>query len=413
MIHNAEPLTGHRSVNSAGIEATVASHQRPGPFLLTSRLLPALSESGSRAGVDHVVRRGVCRSALFQWPGQMTDADYRGSEQYARAERAQVTLNEMWAQRVDRTAVVFHSLHPGWADTPGVEASLPQFRRLMRPLPPNAARQGARHAGVAWPPTMASRLRTSGDFWLYWKTPNDLHRLRSTRLARDARTPTAVVEMVSSRMRLIIDAMDSVQRRRIAVVGSGISGLTCAHVLGPRHDVVLFEADRRLGGHFEHDRRRLDPGVGTARLSTRASSSKNHRNYPNRFRLFNAARGSPTVDTENELRSHRIAYRWSAHGRVHLPGQRTRASLFAGSPQPGGTCADVGKRRRTSVASIAHARQVPRPQPATRSISLDQFLDAKIDSHAYFVELHLVAAGRRGLVGLWIHPRGVSRGDVC
>ena len=37
--------------------------------------------------------------------------------------------------------------------------------------------------------------------------------------------------------------------RRIAIVGSGIAGLTCAHVLGPKHDVVLFEADDRLGGH--------------------------------------------------------------------------------------------------------------------------------------------------------------------
>jgi uncharacterized protein len=36
---------------------------------------------------------------------------------------------------------------------------------------------------------------------------------------------------------------------RVAIVGSGISGLTCAHLLGPGHDVVLFEADARVGGH--------------------------------------------------------------------------------------------------------------------------------------------------------------------
>ena len=36
---------------------------------------------------------------------------------------------------------------------------------------------------------------------------------------------------------------------RIAVVGSGISGLVSAHVLARRHDVVLFEADARVGGH--------------------------------------------------------------------------------------------------------------------------------------------------------------------
>ena len=33
---------------------------------------------------------------------------------------------------------------------------------------------------------------------------------------------------------------------RIAIVGSGVSGLTCAHVLSRHHDVHLFEGDTRL-----------------------------------------------------------------------------------------------------------------------------------------------------------------------
>ncbi len=36
---------------------------------------------------------------------------------------------------------------------------------------------------------------------------------------------------------------------KIAIVGSGVSGLVAAHLLSPRHDVVLFEGDGRVGGH--------------------------------------------------------------------------------------------------------------------------------------------------------------------
>ena len=36
---------------------------------------------------------------------------------------------------------------------------------------------------------------------------------------------------------------------RIAVVGSGISGLICGHLLGQNHNITLFESDSRPGGH--------------------------------------------------------------------------------------------------------------------------------------------------------------------
>ncbi|MFT6180393.1 MAG: putative NAD/FAD-binding protein [Akkermansiaceae bacterium] len=38
-------------------------------------------------------------------------------------------------------------------------------------------------------------------------------------------------------------------REKIAIVGSGISGMACAHFLHPHHDITLFEKDDRIGGH--------------------------------------------------------------------------------------------------------------------------------------------------------------------
>ncbi len=176
LVHNAGALTGHRSVNAAGVESTVAS-QVLGPFLLTSRLLSALSD-GAPGRVITMSSGGMYTAGLTVDHLQMTDADYRGSEQYARAKRAQVTLNEMWAKRIDAAAVVFHALHPGWADTPGVEASLPQFRRLMKPLLRTPA-QGA--DTLVWlAADDGEPVQTSGDFWLDRRRRN-IHRLPSTR----------------------------------------------------------------------------------------------------------------------------------------------------------------------------------------------------------------------------------------
>ncbi|MEP7112569.1 MAG: SDR family NAD(P)-dependent oxidoreductase [Ilumatobacteraceae bacterium] len=176
LVHNAGALTSHRAVNSAGIESTVAS-QVLGPFLLTSRLLPVLSEGGP-GRVITMSSGGMYAAGLTVDNLQMTEADYRGSEQYARAKRAQVTLNEMWAKRVEIAEVVFHALHPGWADTPGVEASLPQFRRLMKPLLRTPS-EGA--DTLVWLAADGGEpLRTSGDFWLDRKR-RQIHRLPSTR----------------------------------------------------------------------------------------------------------------------------------------------------------------------------------------------------------------------------------------
>src|SRR5581483_804454 len=36
---------------------------------------------------------------------------------------------------------------------------------------------------------------------------------------------------------------------RVDIVGSGISGLVCAHLLHPLHDVPVFEQAERPGGH--------------------------------------------------------------------------------------------------------------------------------------------------------------------
>lgn len=73
------------------------------------------------------------------------------------------------------------------------------------------------------------------------------------------------------------------ERLRIAVVGAGIAGLGAAWLLSRRHDVVLFEADSRLGGHA----RTVEvPGpVGAIPVDT-GFIVYNHVNYPHLTGLF-------------------------------------------------------------------------------------------------------------------------------
>ncbi len=50
---------------------------------------------------------------------------------------------------------------------------------------------------------------------------------------------------------------------QVAVIGSGISGLACAHYLSTQHTVSLFEASKRLGGHTAT----MDVQLGTRRFA--------------------------------------------------------------------------------------------------------------------------------------------------
>ena len=60
--------------------------------------------------------------------------EYSPTTAYARSKRAQVELLPVLAQRWAPEGVVVGATHPGWADTPGVETSLPTFHKLTGPL---------------------------------------------------------------------------------------------------------------------------------------------------------------------------------------------------------------------------------------------------------------------------------------
>lgn len=78
---------------------------------------------------------------------------------------------------------------------------------------------------------------------------------------------------------------------RIAVVGTGIAGLGAAHLLGRRHEVVVYERDKRVGGHAHtHE---INTGRGPVAVDT-GFIVYNERNYPLLTELF-AELDVPTI----------------------------------------------------------------------------------------------------------------------
>jgi len=86
--------------------------------------------------------------------------------------------------------------------------------------------------------------------------------------------------------------------RSIAVIGSGVAGLTAAYVLSARNRVTLFEADIRLGGHAHTQL--VDDGRGNPVAVDTAFLVHNDRTYPTLCRLF-AELGVQTHDTDMSM----------------------------------------------------------------------------------------------------------------
>ena len=82
--------------------------------------------------------------------------------------------------------------------------------------------------------------------------------------------------------------------RSVAVVGSGVAGLTAAYLLRRCCDITLFEADARLGGHAQTHR--LTASDGRTHLVDSGFIVHNVRTYPLLCRLF-AELGVPTQPT--------------------------------------------------------------------------------------------------------------------
>lgn len=131
LINNVGVLNDQLIVTSEGREASFVSNLLS-HFALTEALLGAhLLSRGS--AVVNVTSGGGYTVPLITAVLNVTDpARYNGTLAYGMHKRAQMVLNQYWMRRHRSEGVDFYVMHPGWADTAGVQRSLPKFRQMMK-----------------------------------------------------------------------------------------------------------------------------------------------------------------------------------------------------------------------------------------------------------------------------------------
>ena len=283
-------------------------------------------------------------------------------------------LTAEWARRRVLQDVAFHALHPGWVDTPGLDDGLPGFARLVRPI----LRTPAEGADTAlWLSWADDAYVPGAAFWLD-------RRRRATVVLPWTRTPAGEAdrlwETVAQRAGVAdeVAALTTPSGRvvKIAIVGTGIAGLVCrAPARTADHDVTVFEADDRVGGHTNTSTSTAADGAD-ATVDT-GFIVYNDRNYPNFVALLDEL-GVATQPTE-------MSFGCATRAPASSTGPPTLNTLFAQRAQPAPaafhgcsstSCASTGARaarrgrrrgRRPSTTFLADAA-------ATRATSSSYFL---------------------------------------
>lgn len=184
VVHNAGVMPPERTESPQGLELSMAVHL-VGPVVMTEALRGPLSSGSAGSSGGRVVL--VSSGGMYAQPLRADDPDYRTGDyspttSYARSKRWQVEMAPLLAERWGVDDVVVATMHPGWADTPGVQESLPAFRRVTRPV----LRDDAQGADTSVWLAATEPAPETGRFW-HDRVARPTHLLPSTRASESDR----------------------------------------------------------------------------------------------------------------------------------------------------------------------------------------------------------------------------------
>jgi len=202
LVNNAGALFNPRQETAEGLEKSFALLLLA-PYILTERLHPLLAKAESPRVVN-VLSGGMYTQKIRVRDLQSERGTYSGSVAYARAKRGLMILTEEWAGRWADDGIAVNAMHPGWADTPGVEESLPEFYRLTKYV----LRDPDEGADTAvWLAAATEAAKVSGKFWL-------------DREQHPSHLSSRTVESAEDRARLLEQLAELLQGTRPGLSGS-------------------------------------------------------------------------------------------------------------------------------------------------------------------------------------------------
>lgn len=164
LVQNAGVMPPERTTSAQGHELALATHVL-GPLLLTELLREPLRAAQGHGRVIWVTSGGMYTEPFTHELAadlEYTESDYEGTTAYARTKRMQVIVAEQLSYRLAADRITVHSMHPGWADTPGITESLPRFSAVLGGLLRSPA-EGA--DTIVWLTASPEAIRTTGQFW--------------------------------------------------------------------------------------------------------------------------------------------------------------------------------------------------------------------------------------------------------
>ncbi len=176
LVNNAGALFNPRGETKEGLEQSYALLLLS-PCRLTEGLKPLLLKAKAPR-VINVVSGGMYTQKLnVDSLLNENDRNYSGSVAYAKEKRALMVLTQEWAKDWADEGIVVNAMHPGWADTPGVQNTLPEFRKITRSVL-RSAEEGA--DTIVWLAVAREAGKTSGKLFLD-REERTTHLMKKTR----------------------------------------------------------------------------------------------------------------------------------------------------------------------------------------------------------------------------------------